>query len=84
MELFTFIQMGGARERITVVELGDGARAALAKFDARKAQCFLPRDRHKLCAVVEAGFGDMRPFNRVVRTILRERVVAGVGRGEVK
>ena len=25
-------------------------------------------------AVIETGFGDLRPFNRVVRAILKERV----------
>ena len=42
MELFTFIQMGGKRERITVRELVDDARSGLAAFDALKAECFLP------------------------------------------
>ena len=42
MELFTFIQMGGKRERITVRELVDDARSGLAAFDAHKAECFLP------------------------------------------
>ena len=73
MELFTFIRMGGARERITVIELGRGVRDALSSFDARRARCYLPRDRHKLMGVVEAAFGDLRPFNRVVRSIFRER-----------
>ena len=48
MELFTFVQMGGARERVTVVELDANAHAALAKFDAAKARCFLPKDRQHL------------------------------------
>ena len=74
MELFTFIQMGGERERITVCELSEGARSGLATFDAAKASCFLVKDKHKLLAVIEAGFGDLQPFNRVVRALLtRER-----------
>ena len=73
MELFTFLQMGGSVERITVRELLEGARSNLAAFDARKAKCFLRKDRHKLLAVIEAGFGDLQPFNRVVRTIFAER-----------
>ena len=76
MELFTFIQMGGQRERIAVRELAEGARSALASFDAAKANCFLPKDKHKLLSVIEAGFGDLRPFNRVVRAILKERLTA--------
>ena len=74
MELFTFIQMGGERERITVRELVEGARSGLAAFDAAKAKCFLPKDKHKLLSVIEAGFGDLRPFNGVVRAILKERI----------
>ena len=74
MELFTFIQMGGERERITVRELIEGARSGLATFDAAKAKCFLPKDKHKLLSVIEAGFGDLRPFNQVVRAILKERI----------
>ena len=74
MELFTFLQMGGSSERITVRELHEGARSELAAFDASKASCFLRKDKHKLLAVIEEGFGDLRPFNRVVRTILAERV----------
>jgi len=76
MELFTFLRMGGNRERMNVVELGGvEGRAALARFDASKAQCFLKRDREKLLAVIEAGFGDLKPFNKIVRGILAERRV---------
>ena len=74
MEIFTFIQMGGERERITVRELFAGARSSLAAFNASKAECFLRKDKHKLLSVIETGFGDLRPFNRVVRTILNERI----------
>ena len=71
VEVFTFVRMGGLRENMKMTALGGTEiHEGLAKFDARKAQCFLPRDRHKLCAIVEAGFGDLRPFNRVVRAIL--------------
>ena len=80
MELFTFIETGGARERISVVELEEGVSAALAKFDGAKANCFLPKDKQKLVAVIEAGFGDMAHFNKVVRKILTERVEVVVER----
>ena len=79
MELFTFVQMGGAHERIKVVELHDDVQVALARFDAAKARCFLPKDRQHLLAVMEAGFGDLQPFNRVVRKLLKERTVVGTG-----
>ena len=74
MELFTFLETGGSSERITVVELEKGVRAALAKFNAAGAKCFLRKDKQKLVSVIEAGFGDLAPFNRVVRTILKERM----------
>ena len=69
MELFTFIHMGGERERITVVEFSAEAHEALTRFDASKAQCFHAADRHRLLAVVEAAFGDTHGFSRVVREI---------------
>ena len=75
MELFTFVQMGGAHNRITVMELGTGVREALAKFDASKAQCFLQKDRQHLLAVMETGFGDLQPFNKVIRALLKERTI---------
>jgi len=62
--------MGGTRERIRIYELGGfDARAALQRFDAAKARCALSRDRQRLLAVVEAGFGDVHPFNEQVRSV---------------
>ena len=75
MELFTFVQMGGKRSALSVVELGEGVRDALSSFDALKARCFLSKDRQHLLAVMEAGFGDLNPFNRVIRRLLKERTV---------
>ena len=75
MELFTFVQMGGERTALSVVELGDSVRGALSRFDASKARCFLSKDRQHLLAVMEAGFGDLQPFNRVMRQLLKERTV---------
>lgn len=74
MELFAFIETGGASERITVIELEKGVSVALAKFDGGEANCFLPKDKQKLLAVIEAGFGNMVPFNKTVRAILKDRV----------
>ena len=71
IELFVFLQMGGEREFIRVKALGDaGPASGLAAFDAAKAQCFLDKDRQKLLGVIEAGFGDLVPFNALVRNIL--------------
>ena len=71
MELFTFVRMGHSQERIYFKQLGgEETELALARFDAAKARCFYNRDREKLLAVVESGFGDLPPFNRAVRDLL--------------
>jgi hypothetical protein len=67
MELFTFIRVGGTRDRIFLAELSTDVGAALARISATKAACTVAGDRQRLLAVIETGFGDLRPFNRVVR-----------------
>ena len=85
MEIFTFMRMGGTRERIEVkmITHKDHTHPAAAKrelkrqfatFDAAKAECFLPKDKHRLLAVVEAGFGDFKVFNQHVRSIFDDRL----------
>ena len=70
MELFVFVKMGGTREQIEVRALGgEDVNRSLLLFDAVKAQCFVPADRHRLLAVVESGFGDFEPFNKLVRSL---------------
>ena len=92
MEIFTFLFMGGKLDRIEIHALSasddaptapvDGRRSLddlkhqFATFDAAKAQCFLPKDKHRLLAVVEAGFGDFEEFNVKVRTAFAERLQA--------
>ena len=78
VELFTFLRMGGAPESILVYRLSLDSKLGktLGKFDALKAKCYYSRDREKLLAVVEAGFGDVRPFNKQVRHILDANVEA--------
>ena len=91
MEIFTFMRMGGTRERIEVKMImhKDHTNPAAAKkelkkqfatFDAAKAECFLPKDKHRLLAVVEAGFGDFEEFNVKVRTAFAERLEAPASR----
>jgi hypothetical protein len=71
LELFTFLRMGGLASDVTVYRVGgEKVTVALKKFDALKAKCFFPRERERLLAVVEAGYGDVRPFNNQVRKIL--------------
>lgn len=74
MEIFTFVQMGGARNDMPVKPLDDDDNiyGELARFDAAKAQCFLAKDRQKMLAVIEASFGTFEPFNSLVRGFFKE------------
>ena len=76
MEIFTFVQMGGERERAVILPLIDEADllSQLGRFSAGKAQCFLPRDRHKLLATIEASFGTYGPFNEIVRAMMTDKL----------
>ena len=52
-----------------------------------KAQCFLKRDREKLLAVIEAGFGDLYAFNSMVHGLFPEgksKTLAKGGKKEVE
>jgi hypothetical protein len=95
MEIFTFLRMGGTRERIEVNMLmhedhtdpaaaKEELKTQFAKFDAAKAECFLPKDKHRLLAVVEAGFGDFKMFNQLVCNSLLEAVVEDVPKAHVQ
>ena len=84
MDLFVFLRMGGSHDRIEIDLIAhpdhdkSAARrelkAKLASFDAEKAECFLEKDRQRLLAVVEAGFGNFEAFNTTMRSIFDERV----------
>ena len=84
MECFTFLRMGGALDRIEVslitspdknpTEAKQELKAQFASFDAEKAECFMPKDKHRLLAVIEAGFGDFKEFNKHVRGVFALRV----------
>ena len=83
MEIFTFLRMGGAMERIELrlIAHPDQDQAAakreltaqLATFNAAKAQCFKQEDRQRLLAVIEAGFGNFDEFNKGVREVFKMR-----------
>ena len=73
MELFVFVKMGGTPDRLVVRLIGKADALALTKFEAEKAQCFLKHDRQRLLAVVEASFGYLSPFNKVVRKLLADK-----------
>ena len=73
VEIFVFLKMGGTRDELTFLQVGEAdARSQLGGFDASKAQCFLKRDREKLLAVIEAGFGDLYAFNSMVHGLFPE------------
>ena len=84
MEIFTFMRMGGTRERIEVnmimhkdkdpAEAKKELKKQFATFDAAKAECFLPKDKHRLLAIVEAGFGDFEEFNKLMRGVFETRL----------
>ena len=71
MEVFTFVRVNGGQHQGIVVEpIGAGVSLqTLANFDGGKAQCFDPKDRSHLLAVIESGMGDIRHFNRLVGAI---------------
>ena len=70
IEMFVYVQLGGDRERITVLPLSDEAKTSLQTFRVRHAQCFRPEEKQRLLAVIEAGFGDVQPFDDIIRHIL--------------
>ena len=40
--------------------------------------CFLLKDRERLLAIIDAGFGDCREFNKIVRRIFATQVLSEV------
>lgn len=74
-EVFTFIQITGPGTRnIVVYELEEGTRPLIDEVDIFKAQCWLEDDRQSILAAIETGFGDLREFDKTVRTILQEKL----------
>eukprot|EP00929_Paragymnodinium_shiwhaense_P115979 TRINITY_DN851_c0_g1_i10.p1 TRINITY_DN851_c0_g1~~TRINITY_DN851_c0_g1_i10.p1 ORF type:complete len:188 (+),score=35.25 TRINITY_DN851_c0_g1_i10:237-800(+) len=79
LELFTFFHMGGNSERIKVMPLcrigheaedTETIRNAFKKFDARNCECSVPSDKTSILTIIDAAFGDIFVFNRVVRNIM--------------
>ena len=83
MEIFTFMRMGSAMDRVSLrlITGPDQNQAAaekeltaeLATFNAAEAQCFKQEDRQRLLAVIEAGFGNFSDFNKGVRSMFELR-----------
>ena len=81
VEVFVFLKTGGSQERMFIADLGgDSVRGMLDQFDALEAKCFLKRDRERLLAVIESGYGDCVKFNRKVRGIFAARSAQDVVR----
>lgn len=72
IELYTFVRMGAKNSRIIIENVGnaEAVTAAFRRIDVSKARCSIMRDKEHLLAVIEAGFGDLAPFSRLVRSIL--------------
>ena len=70
MEIFVFLKMGGSKDTIWLADIGDDSvKNTLVSFDASKAKCFLAKDKERLFAVIESGFGDFLHFNASVQGI---------------
>ena len=78
LEMFLYVQMGGDRERISVQLLSDDAKATLTTVSAARAQCFDPRERQRLLAVIESAFGNLGPFDEVLRHVLSTTIAEHV------
>ena len=83
VEVFVFLKVGGAAERLTVIPIGEGYHdirtvyTQLMHFDLREAQCYLPADREKLLSCIARGFGeDAHAFNVAVRRLIRSSIEA--------
>ena len=88
MEIFVFVRMGGKHTDMVVKLLDSDSNSGssggslaenLRKFDARKAKCYQAVDQHTLWAVIESAFGDLIPFNKIVREIFAESQSAAEG-----
>ena len=69
LELFVFFQCNQQdTERAIVLPIGDvDVASMLSSFDARRASCAVQEDRDTLLGLIEANFGDLRMFNKMVR-----------------
>ena len=70
VEVFTFVRMGGALERIRVAPLATSGDLGFGRFAVEDANCHDHKDKAKLLTAIEAAFGDYAPFNALVRKLL--------------
>jgi hypothetical protein len=69
LEVFVFVRMGGDPNHVRVMRL-DNVEFSLSCVDVGKAQCSVLRDREKLLAVIETGFGSLKAFDRAMASVL--------------
>jgi len=73
--------MGKDLKRIYVIPIADddtedapqankAVYATFAHVDVAKARCRNERDKEKILAIIEANFGRLGPFNRLVQSVL--------------
>lgn len=78
MELFTFMQMGASKDRLTLVSLHSTSTSLadvkniLSNFRSSDAKCFVEEDRARLLGIIEASFGSLAAFDMTVRNITCE------------
>ena len=90
-QIFTFMRMGGAVERIDIKLIAHGlqdetqARQLLERqfegFDAARAECYKEEDKQKLLGVIEASFGNFKVFNLNVSEVFSERGYGSISVG---
>jgi len=72
MEVLIFLLMGGLPEEVCIQHLEtkhecpDTLKAQLDGFSVKHAACSKPEDKEMLLAIVEAGFGGCKRFDRAV------------------
>ena len=79
IQVFTFMHMGGTPERMEVRMIGDVSLLLTKGFNAAQAKCFKEEHGHKILAVIESSFGDIRAFNKEVRGMLDTKVIEAAG-----
>ena len=77
MEIFIYLHISKSSEGLVVYPLDNNVenlRVKFQNFKAARARCHFDSDRQHLLAVIEASFGDLEPFDRLIHGILSERL----------
>ena len=75
IEIFVFLEMGGKISNVGIKPIHETTAELaqqFASFDVQEAKCFLPEDRSRLLAVIEAAFGSFEMFNEHVSSLMLE------------